>query len=49
MAYADVVLDTLEKEFKKDCYLTAEEEQEINAQAQDERHRTQLTKVLKAN
>ena len=26
MAYADVVLDTLEREFKKDCYLTAEEE-----------------------
>ena len=49
MAYADVVLDTLEKEFKKDCYLTAEEEQEINSQAQDERHRNQLIKVLKAN
>ena len=39
MAYADVVLDTLEREFKKDCYLTAEEEQEISSQAVDEHHR----------
>jgi hypothetical protein len=49
MAYADVVLDTLEREFKKECYLTPEEEQEINSQAQDQHHKQQLIKQMKQN
>jgi CTD small phosphatase-like protein 2 len=46
-AYADVVLDTLEKEFKKPHYLTQEEQNLINS-AQNETEKKQVLTQLKS-